>query len=225
MEEPPCRIEIYDNSHIAGTNMVGAMVVAGPEGFVKKAYRKFNIREAKVADDYGMMREVMRRRFKRALQEEEETGVRENWPDLLLIDGGRGQFNAVKTELEELGVADRVALVSIAKGEDRNAGRETFFVEGHAPFQLPEKDSTLHYLQRLRDEAHRFAIGSHRARRTKQISASPLDEVEGIGAKRKKALLLYFGSAKAVAGASVEDLERVEGISKAMAQKIYERFH
>ncbi|MCB1563389.1 MAG: excinuclease ABC subunit UvrC [Alphaproteobacteria bacterium] len=225
MEEAPCRIEIYDNSHIAGTNMVGAMVVSGPEGFVKKAYRKFNIREAKAADDYGMMREVMRRRFKRALQEEEDTGTRENWPDLLLIDGGRGQFNAVKAELEELGVADRVALVSIAKGEDRNAGRETFFVEGRAPFQLPEKDSTLHYLQRLRDEAHRFAIGSHRARRKKQISASPLDEIEGIGAARKKALLLYFGSAKAVAGASAEDLEKIEGISKAIAQKIYEHFH
>lgn len=221
MEEVPQRIEVYDNSHISGTNMVGAMIVAGPDGFMKKAYRKFNIREAKAADDFGMMREVMQRRFARALKEENG----ENWPDLLLIDGGRGQFNAVRETLEDLGVLDRVVLVSIAKGEDRNAGRETFFVEGRPPFQLPLKDSTLHYLQRLRDEAHRFAIGSHRARRKKQIADSPLDEISGIGAGRKKALLFHFGSAKAVANAGVEDLEKVTGISKAIAQKIYEHFH
>lgn len=224
MDEPPARIEVYDNSHISGTNMVGGMIVAGPEGFNKGAYRKFNIKKADASDDYGMMREVMDRRFRRAIKEMPEMEG-EGWPDLLLIDGGLGQFNACKEVLEEFGVLDRVMLVSIAKGEDRNAGREKFFMDGRAPFQLPINDPVLHYLQRLRDEAHRFAIGSHRARRQKQISANPLDEVAGIGASRKKALLMYFGSAKDVAGAALEDLEKVPGISRAVAQKIYDHFH
>ena len=218
MEEPPTRIEVFDNSHISGTNMVGAMIVAGEGGFHKNAYRKFNIKKAAAADDVGMMREVMTRRFKRLLVEGE-------WPDLLLIDGGQGQFNAVKDVLEEFGVPDEVTLVSIAKGEDRHAGRERFFMAGRKPFQLPVNDPVLHYLQRLRDEAHRFAIISHRTRRKKQMLSSPLDDIAGVGAKRKKALLHHFGSGKAVANAGVEDLEKVEGISKAMAQKIYDHFH
>ena len=230
LEDIPERIEVYDNSHISGTNMVGAMVVAGPEGFEKNSYRKFNIREAGASDDYGMMREVMQRRFKRALKEEDETGRRENWPDLLLIDGGLGQYNTVRLILEEYGVADDVAMVAIAKGEDRNAGREQFFMAGsdgkaREAFQLPINDPTLHYLQRLRDEAHRFAIGSHRARRKKDIEKSPLDGIAGVGAARKKALLMHFGSGKAVAGAGVDDLAQIDGISKAVAQKIYDHFH
>jgi excinuclease ABC subunit C len=224
MDAPPQRIEVYDNSHISGTNMVGGMIVAGPEGFQKNSYRKFNIKTAGASDDYGMMREVLSRRFKRALKDSPDmTGA--EWPDLLLIDGGQGQFNVAREVLEECGIANSVTLVSIAKGEDRNAGRERFFMAGRAPFQLPVHDPVLHYLQRLRDEAHRFAIGAHRTRRTMQISDSPLDGVPGIGAKRKKALLHYFGSAKAVAAAGVEDLERVQGVSKSMAQKIYDHFH
>lgn len=223
LDDAPRRIEVYDNSHISGTNMVGAMVVAGEEGFIKSAYRKFNIREAQAADDYGMMREVMERRFKRALLAEETGG--ENWPDVLLIDGGTGQFNACRGVLEDLGILDRLTLVAIAKGEDRNAGREKFVMDGRVEFQLPVDDPVLHYLQRLRDEAHRFAVGAHRTRREKKITESPLDGVAGIGAKRKKALLHYFGSGKAVAAAGVDDLEKVEGISKAMAQKIYDHFH
>ena len=223
MDEPPERIEVYDNSHIAGTDMVGAMIVAGPEGFQKNAYRKFNIKQADASDDYGMMREVLERRFKRALKEGAPGG--EGWPDLLLIDGGLGQFNAVKETLEECGVLDSVTLVSIAKGEDRNAGREKFFIAGRAPFQLPENDAVLHYLQRLRDEAHRFAIGAHRARRAGKISSDPLDEIAGIGAKRKKDLLHYFGSAKGVSQAAVEDLIKVHGVSKSLAQAIYDHFH
>ena len=224
MDDPPKRIEVYDNSHISGTNMVGGMIVAGEEGFQKNAYRKFNIKTADEADDYGMMREVIQRRFKKVLKE----GVDPNspdWPDLVLIDGGQGQFNAVKEIFDEYGITDQLALVSIAKGEDRNAGREKFFIFGKKPFQLPVNNATLHYLQRLRDEAHRFAIGSHRARRQKQITKSPLDDIPGIGAKRKKALLHNFGSAKAVASAGVEDLEKVEGISRQIAQKIYNYFH
>lgn len=224
LDSPPKRIEVYDNSHISGTNMVAGMVVAGEEGFIKNAYRKFNIRDAAAADDYGMMREVMERRFGLALKE----GVQpddESWPDLLLIDGGKGQLSAVKETLEELGVYDKLAVVAIAKGEDRNAGREEFFIDGKPSFKLPVNDSTLHYLQRLRDEVHRFAIGAHRTRRKNDISKSPLDQIEGIGAKRKKALLQYFGSAKAVAGAGVQDLMQVEGISKAKAQDIYDFFN
>ena len=171
-----------------------------------------------------MMREVFERRFKRAIKEVEE-GDDANWPDLLLVDGGKGQFGVCREVLEDYGVLDRVTLVAIAKGEDRNAGREDFFLDGRMGFQLPINDPVLHYLQRLRDEAHRFAIGSHRARRQKQIVESPLDGVTGIGAKRKKALLNHFGSAKAASGAGVDDLAKVEGISRAIAQKIYDHFH
>lgn len=224
LDDIPQRIEVYDNSHISGTNMVGAMVVAGPEGFRKNAYRKFNIQTAKAADDFGMMREVLERRFGRAIKEGKGPDT-EDWPDILLIDGGQGQYNAVKEILEEMGIFDDLLLVSIAKGEDRNAGREHFFVTGKAPFQLPPNDPVLHYLQRLRDEAHRFAITTHRARRTKQISASPLDDVPGIGAKRKKALLHHFGSGKMVTTAGVKDLQQVEGISADLAQTIYDYFH
>lgn len=224
MDEPPKRIEIYDNSHISGTNMVGAMVVAGTEGLNKNAYRKFNIKTADEGDDYGMMREVMERRFKRALKETPDMNG-PDWPDLLLIDGGLGQLNTVKDVLEDYGVLDALTVVAISKGPDRHAGREQFHMIDKAPFQLPENDAGLHYLQRLRDEAHRFAIGTHRARRQKDMVSSPLDGVAGVGAKRKKALLHYFGSAKAVGGASVEDLQKVDGISKSVAQKIYDHFH
>lgn len=224
LDDPPERIEVYDNSHISGTNMVGAMIVAGPEGFCKNAYRRFNIREADKGDDYGMMREVLSRRFKKALKEQDEQG-RSEWPDLILIDGGQGQYNAARAVLEECGILDAVMPVAIAKGPDRNAGRERFFVEGRASFMLPTNDPVLHYLQRLRDEAHRFAIAGHRGRRQKQISVSPLDDVPGIGGKRKKALLMHFGSAKAVAAAGIDELEKVEGISRAVAQKIYDYFH
>lgn len=203
--------------------MVGAMIVAGAGGFIKNAYRKFNIKQADMADDYGMMREVFSRRFKRAMKEQEE-GNDSNWPDLVLIDGGKGQLSAVQEVLEDFGVLDRVTLVAIAKGEDRNAGREQFFMRGKKPFQLPVNDPVLHYLQRLRDEAHRFAVGAHRAKRQKQLVSSPLDEISGVGGRRKKALLLRFGSAKAVASAGVEDLASVDGISKQLAQKIYDHF-
>ena len=224
LDGPPERIEIYDNSHISGTNMVGAMVVAGAEGLRKSAYRKFNIKTAGAADDYGMMREVMTRRFGRAIKEETDREG-EEWPDLLLIDGGLGQFNTVKETLIELGVWDDLTVVSIAKGPDRNAGREQFFMEGREPFQLPVNDGVLHYLQRLRDEAHRFAIGAHRKRRAMDISRNPLDEIEGIGAARKRALLHHFGSAKAIKSAGVEDLLKVEGISRAQAEKIFAFFN
>ena len=224
MEKPPERIEVYDNSHISGTNMTGVMIVAGAEGFLKNAYRKFNIREADAADDYGMMREVMSRRFGRALKEGGGPGT-PGWPDLVLIDGGLGQLNAVMKILEDLGIAEDLAVVSIAKGPDRNAGRETFFMPGRPDFQLAEKSAALHYLQRLRDEAHRFAIGAHRTRRAKQTGASPLDGVPGIGAKRKKALLMHFGSGQDVAKAGLADLLAVPGISKAVAEKIYNYFH
>ncbi len=224
MSAPPQRIEVYDNSHISGTNMVGGMVVAGPEGFEKKAYRKFNIRTAGEGDDYAMMREVMTRRFSRALKEGKGPGSPE-WPDLLLIDGGKGQLSSVMETLEELDVAGDVTVVGIAKGPDRNAGREQFFMPGREQFQLPVDDPVLYYLQRLRDEVHRFAIGAHRTRRSKDIQKSPLDDIPGIGAKRKKALLLHFGSAQAVSTAGLKDLQAVEGISKAVAEKIYGWFH
>lgn len=224
MEATPERVEVYDNSHISGTNMVGAMVVAGVEGFRKGAYRKFNIRQAEAADDYGMMREVMTRRFGRAIKEDIDRGS-EEWPDLLLIDGGLGQFNAVKDVLQELGVWEDLTVVAIAKGPDRNAGREQFFMEGREPFQLPINDPVLHYLQRLRDEVHRFAIGAHRKRRAMEIAKNPLDEIPGIGAARKRALLHHFGSAKAIKSAGVEDLLKVEGISRAQAEKIFAFFN
>ncbi len=224
MDSRPSRIEVYDNSHISGTNMVGGMIVAGPDGFNKSAYRKFNIKLADASDDYGMMREVLNRRFQRALREGVEKGD-ESWPDLLLIDGGLGQYNAVQEVLEDCGVLDSVTLVAISKGPDRHAGREKFFMDGKFGFQLPVNDPVLHFLQRLRDEAHRFAIGAHRAKRHKDIKVSALDNIPGIGAKRKKALLLHFGSAKAVETAAVADLQRVEGISAAVAQKIYDHFN
>lgn len=227
LETPPERIEIYDNSHIQGTNAVGGMVVAGPEGFIKNAYRKFNIKDTSIepGDDYGMMREVMRRRFSRALKEREE-GHGANWPDLVLIDGGVGQLNAVIDALAGIGVTpEDVNLVSIAKGVDRNAGREQFFRPGRAPFKLPETAPVLYYLQRLRDEAHRWAIGAHRAKRSAAIKTSPLDEIEGVGPTRKKALLHHFGSAKGVSRAKVADLMEVDGVNEALAERIWGHFN
>jgi excinuclease ABC subunit C len=223
LETLPKRIEVYDNSHISGTNMVGAMIVAGPEGLRKSAYRKFNIKKADASDDYGMMKEVLTRRFARAMKEDPDmTG--DTWPDIVVIDGGQGQFNIAADVLADYGLQDMVKLVGIAKGEERNAGREKFFVFDKPSFMLPPNDPVLHYMQRLRDEAHRFAIGAHRTRRSMQIGGSMLDEVPGIGAKRKKLLLQYFGSAKAVQEAGIHDLEKVEGISKAFARKIYDHF-
>jgi excinuclease ABC subunit C len=224
MEESPKRIEVFDNSHLGGTGMVGAMIVAGPEGFKKTAYRKFNMREAEAADDYGMMREMMQRRFTRSLKEGEGPGT-ENWPDLLLIDGGKGQLSVVQETLEELGILEELTVVGISKGPDRNAGREQFHMRGKEPFMLPHSDHTLHYLQRLRDESHRFVIGAQRTKRKMAIGSSPLDEIPGIGPKKKRALLQYFGSAKDVSRAGVEDLMKVEGISESIAEKIYNWFH
>ncbi|MEW5727290.1 MAG: excinuclease ABC subunit UvrC [Pseudomonadota bacterium] len=225
LDLPPARVEVYDNSHIQGTNAVGAMIVAGPEGLMKGSYRKFNIRSADLTpgDDYGMMREVLTRRFQRARKEDPDRD-RGLWPDLVLIDGGQGQLNAALEVFEDLGIDD-VAIASIAKGPDRNAGRERFFLPGREPFSLEPKDPVLYFLQRLRDEAHRFAIGTHRARRSAGLSRSQLDEVAGIGARRKKALLHHFGSAREVADAGLADLEAVPGISRAMAKKIYDHFH
>jgi excinuclease ABC subunit C len=219
----PQRIEIYDNSHIMGTNAYGVMVVAGIEGFCKNEYRKFSIRgPAAPGDDFAMMREMLQRRFTRALKEQAETGAK--LPDLLLIDGGAGQYSAVRSVLDDLGVTD-VKLVAIAKGPDRDAGREWFFTDDRPPFQLPPRDPVLYYLQRLRDEAHRFAITTHRAGRAKTLVTSELDEVPGIGAARKKALLHHFGSARGVKQAGLEDLQAVEGISTETAKRIYGHFH
>jgi excinuclease ABC subunit C len=272
---PLHRVEVYDNSHIQGTNAVGAMIVAGPEGLVKNAYRKFTIRGAVPArlsasptpacphpnppplagegiaanpfsgspppageggvgaerrklgtaggDDYAMMREVLMRRFARAIKEDPERD-RGTWPDLILIDGGQGQLNIARGVLEELGIAG-VAIVGIAKGPDRNAGRERFFVPEGSPFVLDPRDPVLYFLQRLRDEAHRFAIGTHRAKRAKALGRSPLDDIEGVGARRKQALLHHFGSARTVARAGLGELERVSGINKTVAKKIYDHFH
>lgn len=224
LPDTPERIEVYDNSHISGTHMVGAMIVAGPDGFLKNAYRKFNIKHAGAGDDYAMMREVLTRRFQRGIKDLAE-GSREDWPDLVIIDGGPGQLSAARDVFDELQITDDVKLVAIAKGEDRNAGRETFYMTGRTPFTLPLNDPTLHYLQKLRDESHRFAIGSHRARRAKALKSSPLDSLPGIGPKRKAALLKHFGSGKAVTHAGVLDLAVVDGISSQMAQKIYDYFH
>ena len=227
LEEPPERIEIYDNSHIQGSNMVGGMVVAGPDGFEKGQYRKFNIKDTSLepGDDYGMMREVMRRRFARALKERED-GNSDNWPDLVLIDGGLGQLSSVIEAIGDLGLSPAdINLVSIAKGVERNAGREQFFQPERAPFRLPENAPVLYYLQRLRDEAHRWAIGAHRAKRSADIKKNPLDEIEGIGPSRKKALLQYFGSAKGVSLAKLADLKEVEGVSAALAERIYGHFN
>lgn len=224
MDDTPKRIEVFDNSHLGGTGMVGAMIVAGPEGFKKTAYRKFNMRTAEASDDYGMMREMMERRFKRALNEGEGPGT-ENWPDLLLIDGGKGQLSVVEETLEGLGILEELTVVGISKGPDRNAGREQFHMRGKESFMLPHSDPTLHYLQRLRDESHRFVIGAQRTKRKMAVGSSPLDEIPGIGPKKKKALLQYFGSSKGVSKAGVEDLMKVEGVSEAIATVIYSHFH
>jgi excinuclease ABC subunit C len=253
LQRDPRRIEVYDNSHISGSNAVGGMIVAGPEGFRKNQYRKFNIRSAEITpgDDYGMMREVLQRRFKRLLEENpriptaeqpsalveegsaptapsEATGSADRaespWPDLVLIDGGQGQLKAAQDTLTELGVTG-VPLVAIAKGLDREAGRETFFMAGRKPFKLPPRDPLLYFIERLRDEAHRFAIGSHRARRKKDIREAGLQEIVGIGPTRKRALLHHFGTVKAIERASLSDLAHVPGINAETARKIYEFFH
>ncbi|GLQ08614.1 UvrABC system protein C [Devosia yakushimensis] len=232
LEEVPRRIETYDNSHISGTNAVGAMVVAGEEGFAKKFYRTFNIKSTSITpgDDFGMMREVLTRRFTRLANESENDAEDENtgmpdWPDVVFIDGGAGQLNAVREVIAELNLPKEVTFIGIAKGEERDAGREKFFMEGREAFMLPHRDPVLYYVQRLRDEAHRFAIGTHRAKRKKDAIKNPLDEIEGIGPTRKRALLNHFGSAKAVGRASLLDLEAVPGISGAMAQLIYDHFN
>ena len=224
LPEPPRRIEIYDNSHIQGTNALGAMVVAGPEGFIKGQYRKFNIKQAATDDDFAMMREVFQRRFARA-QEDDPDRDSGQWPDLVLIDGGKGQMSSVKAALEEIGVDD-VPLIAIAKGPHHGRdGREVFHFPDGRELTLPVNAPVLFYLQRLRDEVHRYAIGAHRAKRSKAITVSPLDEVPGIGPSRKKALLLHFGTARAVRNASLEDLQKAPGVSAAVAQTVYDFYH
>jgi excinuclease ABC subunit C len=235
---PPRRIEVYDNSHIQGANAVGAMIVTGPEGFVKNQYRKFNIKTASLApgDDYAMMREVLTRRLSRLQKQDAEAES----PDLIVLDGGKGQLSAALEVARELGIdpeADGPAIIAVAKGRvegaqgrrraDRAAGAtgEQIFMPGRAPFLLPPREPALFFIQRLRDEAHRFAIGAHRAKRKKALGANPLDDVPGVGAARKRALLHHFGSAKAVAAAKPEDLMAVEGVSEALAQRIYDFFH
>ena len=227
LEAPPSRIEVYDNSHISGTRPVGGMIVAGPDGFMKNQYRKFNIKgeDVEPGDDYAMMREVLTRRFTRLLKESEENKANnDTWPDLVLIDGGAGQLKVALDVLAELGI-DNVTAVGVAKGPERDAGRERFFMAGKPDFMLAPRNPVLYYLQRLRDEAHRYAIGSHRARRSKAIGANPLDEVPGIGPGRKRALLQHFGSARAVSRAGLADLEAVEGISEKVARAVYDHFH
>ena len=228
LEGVPQRIEVYDNSHIQGAKAVGAMIVAGPEGLLKNQYRKFNIREAQTNDDFGMMREVMRRRFERALKDDpdrETSGDRAVWPDLVLIDGGKGQMSSVRDTLEELGIED-VPLIAIAKGPHHGReGREVFHFPDGREKTLPTKSPLLFYLQNLRDEVHRYAIGAHRAKRSRAISASPLDEIPGIGPARKRALLLHFGTASKVRAAALEDLQRAPGVSDAVARKIYDFYH
>ncbi len=225
LDGPPNRIEVYDNSHIQGTNAVGGMIVAGPDGFLKSQYRKFNIKDETLTpgDDFGMMREVLTRRFKRLLKEDPDRQS-DAWPDLLLIDGGAGQVSAVHEVLSELGVED-VPMVGVAKGVDRDAGKEEFHRHGARPFALRRGDPVLYFIQRMRDEAHRFAIGAHRAKRSKAVGATPLDDVPGVGATRKRALLAHFGSAKAVSRAALSDLKAVEGISEKIAETIYDYFH
>lgn len=244
LPKPPRRIEVYDNSHIMGTNAVGGMIVAGPEGFAKSQYRKFNIKSEDLTpgDDYGMMREVLKRRFSRLLREEPREDADQSacgevapppppvesadssWPDLVLIDGGLGQLKAASDVLAELGITN-VPLVGVAKGPDRDAGRENFFMPGRAPFRLEPRDPVLYFVQRLRDEAHRFAIGSHRARRKKDIAQSGLQEIPGIGPTRKRALLRHFGTLKAIERASLSDLEAVPGINEGTAKAVYDFFH
>jgi excinuclease ABC subunit C len=225
LDDAPKRIEVFDNSHIQGAHAVGAMIVSGPDGFLKNQYRKFNIRGDNLTpgDDFGMMKEVMNRRFTRLIKEDPDR-TSESWPDLLLIDGGAGQVSAVAEILETLGVED-VPMVGVAKGVDRDHGKEEFYIPGRSVFALQRNDPVLYFVQRMRDEAHRFAIGTHRAKRTKAISANPLDDIAGIGASRKRALLAHFGSAKAVSRANLADLKAVDGISAAMAEKIYYFFH
>ncbi|MBI1261128.1 MAG: excinuclease ABC subunit UvrC [Rhizobiales bacterium] len=238
LDAAPERIEVYDNSHIQGSKPVGGMIVSGPEGFMKSQYRKFNIKTAGIAgdtdpetknnNDIAMMREVLTRRFSRLLKEDDEAtpnSEREsNWPDIILIDGGAGQYNVAMEVLADLGI-DSVLVVGVAKGPERDAGRERFFVAGKAPFMLEPRNPVLYYLQRLRDEAHRYAIGTHRARRSKAITANPLDEIAGIGPGRKRALLKHFGSARSVARAGLADLMAVEGISEKIARLVYDHFH
>ena len=257
LSHSPQRIEVFDNSHIQGSNAVGAMIVAGPEGFRKNQYRKFNIKSAELTpgDDYGMMREVLTRRFKRLLSQgrrateadvegvppqgppsnaasaeqttpppESDGGAESPWPDLVVIDGGEGQLKVAEDILAGLGVRD-VPLVGIAKGPDRDAGRETFHVPGKPPFRLPPRDPVLYFLQRLRDEAHRFAIGSHRQKRRRDIREAGLQEISGIGPTRKRALLRHFGTLKAIERASLGDLEQVPGISAETARRVYDFFH
>ncbi|WP_273720802.1 MULTISPECIES: excinuclease ABC subunit UvrC [unclassified Bartonella] len=238
MSHTPRRIEVYDNSHMMGTNAIGAMIVADHKGFIKNQYRKFNIRSTNITpgDDFAMMKEVIKRRFSRLLKEHDlpHTGsdMKEQsddssplWPDLILIDGGEGQINSVHTVLSELKIGNLITVVGIAKGVDRNAGRERFFIKDKTPFTLPPRDPILYFLQRLRDEAHRFAIGTHRAKRKRATFKNPLDEIENIGPTRKRALLHHFGSAKAVADASLEDLTKVMGISATIAKKVYNYFN
>jgi excinuclease ABC subunit C len=246
----PRRIEVYDNSHIMGTNAVGAMVVAGPAGFMKTHYRTFNMKSEDLVpgDDYGMMREMLRRRFARLSKEAPRNPERDGlpnstigdepggtfqeaadpeafpaWPDLVLIDGGKGQLEAARAALAEVGVTN-VPLVGIAKGRDRDAGRETFFMEGCAPIHLPPRDPALYFVQRLRDEAHRFAIGAHRAKRKRDMTKSSLDEIPGIGPSRKRALLQHFGTMKAVSRAALDDLMRAPGVNAATAKAVYDHF-
>ena len=230
LDQPPRRIEVYDNSHIQGAHALGAFIVAGPEGFEKAQYRKFNIKAEDLTpgDDYAMMREVLTRRFARMVKEEADTANTDNakWkrPDLVLIDGGPGQLSIACQVFADLGVED-VALAAISKGPDRDAGREHFYLPGKEPFRLDAKSPVLYYLQRLRDEAHRFVIGGHRKKRSAAIGANPLDEIAGVGAGRKRALLQHFGSARAVAGASLADLAAVSGVSETLAKKIFDFFH
>ncbi|QIE45653.1 excinuclease ABC subunit UvrC [Pseudohalocynthiibacter aestuariivivens] len=225
LEAPPQRIEVYDNSHIQGAHAVGAMIAAGPEGLMKNQYRKFNIRgdDLTPGDDFGMMKEVLTRRFKRLLKDdpERDKGL---WPDLLLIDGGAGQVSAVQQIMDEMGVRD-VPMVGVAKGIDRDQGKEEFYRTGQRVMALQRNDPVLYFIQRLRDEAHRFAIGTHRAKRSKAVGATPLDDVPGVGAARKRALLAHFGSAKAVSRANLADLKAVDGVSAALAQRVYDFFH
>jgi excinuclease ABC subunit C len=229
LDAPPSRIEVYDNSHIQGSNAVGAMIVAGPDGFQKREYRKFNIKSAELnpGDDYGMMREVLTRRLGRLVRESSGEGEGDKWtkwPDLVLIDGGPGHVAAAQEAVAEVGLDDLV-IVGVAKSIEREAGMEHFYRQGHEPFRLEARSAVLYYLQRLRDEAHRFAIGGHRKRRAKAIGANPLDEIGGIGVARKKALLTHFGSSRAVAAASLADLQTVEGVSAGLAKKIFDFFH
>ncbi|MBF9197241.1 excinuclease ABC subunit UvrC [Microvirga terrestris] len=238
LSKPPRRVEVYDNSHIMGTNAVGAMVVAGANGFMKQHYRTFNMKseDLKPGDDYGMMREMLQRRFARLVKEEPRDQVGDGavpgddgfpaWPDLVLIDGGKGQLEAARQALADVGVSeDDVALIGIAKGRDRDAGRETFFKPGQPPFKMPPRDPALYFVQRLRDEAHRFAIGAHRAKRKRELVKNPLDEIAGIGPTRKRALLHHFGTVKAIQRAALEDLMKAPGVNAATARAVYDFFH